>query len=212
MTLRTKQWLTVIGVAVLVVASIVFGQWRSHRAATAEAVDPAASVVSQPIQAAEDPGLVAEAPTAPQPELGEDPLMEDPPESIPDYTDIAPTTVCGQIGGLVLAYYFTASAGDPAWRDVLDSMLSPAGKAEQDSIGQHLIRPQEMMGYPATKEAEDPAALTLHCEGTSTLTGWMVALSRESLTSPWQVDSIRAMETLVGYFPPKAAESDLGST
>ena len=195
MTLRTKRWLIVGGVLFLIVASILFGQWRASRQATATSAKP------------EETRGVAESTAAPQPTEA----LEIPQSASTEWAnDAAPSDrsliVCGDVAGPALSHYFTAADGEDDWRETLNAMLSDVGRAEQDTIDQRLVRPQEMLGFPAAKGVEDPDALQMHCEGTSSLTGWMIALSRTGPGAPWLIDSIRAMETNTGYFAPGSLE------
>lgn len=195
MTPRTKRWLIVGGVLVLIVASILFGQWRASRNGTATSAKP------------EETRGIAESTAAPQPMEA---LEKQQSANTEWANDDAPSdlsqTVCGDVAGLALSHYFTAADGEDDWRETLNAMLSDVGRAEQDTIDQRLVRPQEMLGFPAAKGVEDPNALQMHCEGTSSLTGWMIALSRTGPGAPWLIDSIRAMETNAGYFAPSSLE------
>ena len=201
MTLRTKRWLIVGGVFFLIVASILFGQWRASRHGTATSVK------------SEETRGVAESTAAPRPMEA----LEIPQSASTEWAnDEAPSdlsrTVCGDVAGPALSHYFTAADGEDDWRETLNGMLSDVGRKEQDTIDPWLVRPQEMLGFPAAKGVEDPNALQMHCEGTSSLTGWMIALSRTGPSAPWLVDSIRAMETNAGYFSPSSLEEPTTDT
>ena len=198
MTPRTKRWLIVGGVLVLIVASILFGQWRASHQAAATYVK------------SEETRGVAESTAAPQPTEA----LEIPQSASTEWAsdeasrDVSRATVCGDVAGPALSHYFTAADGEDDWRETLNGMLSDVGRKEQDTIDPWLIRPQEMLGFPAAKGVEDPNALQMHCEGTSSLTGWMIALSRTAPGAPWLIDSIRAMETNAGYFAPSSLEEE----